>query len=506
MLESPDARGWIVPRVQERPRLNKPPLIYWMQAGAAGTASGYWASGAAAPARDGPWMYRLPSLIGALVAAWGVWRLGNAMFAHPAGLLAGLMFAVSPIVAWEAHQARADMVLVAVTTLAMLALWSAAGRDRGPRRVVWLWLLVGVGIMVKGPVTPLVIVGGIIAMCAIERSWRPLRASGAATGIIIAAAVCLPWVVLVVREAGWDAYWGAVRDEVVGRSVSPREGHWGPPGYHTLLVPLLLWPGSMLLGPALVRLWKRRRAPAEGFLLAALLPSWFVFEIVATKLPHYTMPLYPLLAVASARALLGGERAWGRVVRSWWGRVVLGGWLLLGAGFWVGATAALGAAAQATGGRVAAAGAIGAGAGALILGLRAGFGMLWRGRAAGLQGLTLAGAGVAIVMIGASLPRIPSLWVSRAIAGILRDADATGRRPVAAVATHEDSLIYETRGRAQRVNPGDLHAFLDGHPGALVVVTPAQAAEHRLTVLGAASGFNYSKGRWIEAVVAERGP
>jgi len=35
MLESGTLEGWVVPMVQDRPRLNKPPLIYWLQAGSA---------------------------------------------------------------------------------------------------------------------------------------------------------------------------------------------------------------------------------------------------------------------------------------------------------------------------------------------------------------------------------------------------------------------------------------------------------------------------------------
>src|SRR5688572_18053847 len=32
MAASGTVEGWVVPRIQDRPRLNKPPLIYWLQA------------------------------------------------------------------------------------------------------------------------------------------------------------------------------------------------------------------------------------------------------------------------------------------------------------------------------------------------------------------------------------------------------------------------------------------------------------------------------------------
>ncbi len=39
------------------------------------------------------------------------------------------------------------------------------------------------------------------------------------------------------------------------------------------------------------------------FLLAWLVPSWIVFELVMTKLPHYVLPLYPAIAILIAREI-----------------------------------------------------------------------------------------------------------------------------------------------------------------------------------------------------------
>ena len=51
--------------------------------------------------------------------------------------------------------------------------------------------------------------------------------------------------------------------------------------------------------PAVVRsAW--RREPAVSFLLAWLVPSWIVFELAVTKLPHYVLPLYPAIAILIA--------------------------------------------------------------------------------------------------------------------------------------------------------------------------------------------------------------
>jgi 4-amino-4-deoxy-L-arabinose transferase-like glycosyltransferase len=49
--------------------------------------------------------------------------------------------------------------------------------------------------------------------------------------------------------------------------------------------------------------WRHRREPPTRFLLAWLVPSWIVFELVVTKLPHYVLPLYPVIAILIAREI-----------------------------------------------------------------------------------------------------------------------------------------------------------------------------------------------------------
>ena len=49
--------------------------------------------------------------------------------------------------------------------------------------------------------------------------------------------------------------------------------------------------------------WKTRGDRITQFLLAWLVPCWLIFEIIPTKLPHYTLPMYPALAILAAAAL-----------------------------------------------------------------------------------------------------------------------------------------------------------------------------------------------------------
>ena len=83
---------------------------------------------------------------------------------------------------------------------------------------------------------------------------------------------------------------------------------------------MTFWPGAPLAGMAAPAIWRARREPGAQFLLAWLVPSWIVFELVLTKLPHYVLPLYPAIAILTVGALERRvlSRSWLRRGAAWW--------------------------------------------------------------------------------------------------------------------------------------------------------------------------------------------
>lgn len=572
MLESGD---WVVPRVQDRPRLVKPPLIYWLQAGTA------WALTGGDAARDAIWMYRLPSVFAALGTVLLTWRLGLSMFAARGGTAGGpgalgawlgaAGLGVCPVFAWEAHQARADHVLVACTALGAWMLWlvwsraaqasppghAAGARPRpGARRppmpsrtlgpAVVLWIAAGLGILAKGPITPMVLLLTAAALSLGTGSWRWVRATRPALGLGIVLALTLPWVVAVGQRVGWAEYAEIVRSEVLDRGISPKEGHWGPPGYHLLLMVVLLWPCTMLTGVAVADAWRRARvgggaptgepptaadgrAPATGgvrrarfracpelFCLAWAAPAWVVFELAGTKLPHYTMPLYPPLALLSAAAAVRADRGELALLAARAAKIGLTLWPLIGIAALAGVAAVLvkGWARPASPDQGALLVACGVAAMIAVGAQRRALDARRFVRAMGAS-LALAAALWAAV-VGVLLPRAGALWLSRDVAAIVARVDPRGERAVAAAGFHEDSLIFHTRGRAERIGTEAVRTWLRDHPGGIVVTRPEAFAEdaddlRSARVLGVVEGFNYSQGRVetlfvLEASDAGEGP
>jgi 4-amino-4-deoxy-L-arabinose transferase-like glycosyltransferase len=292
--------GLAVPYVGATPRLNKPPLVYWLQSASAAVFTG------GVPQRDAIWMYRVPNVLCTIGAVLLLFRLGASMpgIGRSAAFLAAAGFAACPLVVVDAHQARADQLLLLTVVATQALLWRIYATPRTNWGLVLaFWLSVAIGVLAKGPITPMVAALSAIAFSAIRGEWRWLWRLQPALGVLILAAGVSPWVIAVGRHVGLSNYLNEVYAETIGRSKEAMEGHWGPPGYHAALFVFLLWPLALALPFALTRIRRRwRRDASTAFLLAWLVPAWIVFEIVSTKLPHYPMPLFPAAALLLARA------------------------------------------------------------------------------------------------------------------------------------------------------------------------------------------------------------
>ena len=109
----------------------------------------------------------------------------------------------------------------------------------------------------------------------------------------------IPWFLAIIGRAG-DAFFAeSVGQDMLAKVFSGQESRRAA---RLLFRPVL---AGVLAGLHAGGLGRRRsgargKEPATKFLLAWLVPSWLVFELVVTKLPHYVLPLYPAIAIPVA--------------------------------------------------------------------------------------------------------------------------------------------------------------------------------------------------------------
>ena len=517
--------GLTVPMVGGKPRLNKPPLVYYAQ------VASVWVFTGGRPERDAIWMYRVPGVLCATLSVLLTWRLGLRMFDPRGAVLGAALLAICPLMVVDAHLARADQLLLVTVVACQSMLWDAVKRIReggrlGVMQCVALWAGIGVGIMAKGPITPMV-VGLTAAALAWSGRREGVRACGwsllwrlrPVLGVVVIAAIVAPWVYAVGERVGWERYLSEVYAETLGRAGEAREGHFGPPGYHTVLSAALLWPGSLLTLAGVVRAWKRgglwrrgvnrARGTREGerFLLAWIVPSWIVFELILTKLPHYTMPMYPALALVSARAVLGAERLPG--LRSFGGRFGLRVWTIIGLALSLGAVVVVARDAASMGWMRVSVYVPCAMAAALVFSANR-LERVRNGHTAILFGGMRVMVVLVVVLMLVALPRAGTIWSSERVMEEVRaldpNAGTRSARPLASVGYHEDSLVFLTRGRVERIDIEDANDWLRSRPGGLLIL-PTEAgnaitgARAHTSGWGSRPGYNYSNGRAVDLMI-----
>jgi 4-amino-4-deoxy-L-arabinose transferase-like glycosyltransferase len=183
------------------------------------------------------------------------------------------------------------------------------------------WTALAIGILIKGPLNLMIVGLAALTLSILERSARWLVALRPLAGIAWLFLLVLPWFIAIYARVGSAFLIGALGHDMLGKIAGAQETHGAPPGLYLLLFFATFYPGSILAGLAAPAVWAVRREPAAKFLLAWLVPSWIVFELVVTKLPHYVLPLYPAIAILIAGAVESkvlSRRSW--LVRGavWW--------------------------------------------------------------------------------------------------------------------------------------------------------------------------------------------
>jgi 4-amino-4-deoxy-L-arabinose transferase-like glycosyltransferase len=303
-------------RFQDEVRYKKPVGIYWLQVAAvkAGEAVGV------PEARTTIWLYRLPSLFGAIGAVLLTYWTALAFVARRAALLAALMMAGSVLLGVEARLAKTDAMLLFTCVAAMgaLARIYLINRRTPELAVGWqlpaiLWTAMAGGVLLKGPLILMFVGLTALTLSIADRSGRWLWSLRPLAGFAWLIVLVLPWFVAIVAKSGATFFTDAVGQDMLAKVTGGQESHGAPPGTYFVMFWVTFWPGSVLAGLAAPRIWQARREPGARFLLAWLIPSWLVFEAVITKLPHYVLPLYPAIAILIAGILQGG----GLVTQRW---------------------------------------------------------------------------------------------------------------------------------------------------------------------------------------------
>ncbi len=330
MLETGD---WVLPTYGHLPRLEKPPLAYWV------AATVGWLSGGVTE-----WSVRLPSVLATLglAALLGFWAArwygagrpldGEASTADgPDGLStatertgpsrlqprlpvlgraafgAALIQLTSVWVLTYGRRAEVDMLLTLLTTAATFLLAEElTGPDGQPvsqRRWRLAWTLLALAWLAKFHYGPALVLAPAFLFVLLTRRWAALRGLFDPVGLAVFAAAVLAWPLAVLARCpqAWDVWW----QQTVGRALGSmgRDPVWfyGP----SLLGQALPW--TPLALAAAVPSWRRAwfgHDARERFLWVWLLTQLAVLTASSDKHANYLLATLPVVTLLAAQGFV----------------------------------------------------------------------------------------------------------------------------------------------------------------------------------------------------------
>jgi 4-amino-4-deoxy-L-arabinose transferase-like glycosyltransferase len=326
---------YILPWFNGRWRFDKPILIYWCQ------SASYRLLGVNGFAA------RLPSALFTTATALLLVRWGRKIADAKTAFLASAMFLTALHVAIIGRIATADMAMVFFVTLAVWSGWELT-RPENPARKAWwciFYVALALGFLTKGPVAWLPFAGMVLGR-ALRKDSFYLPWPATVAGWILTLALVASWGIPALEQSHGQFWAVGMGEHVFHRTIAVSDAHGlkGMSGYLlelplyflTFLVSFLPWTTRkpeevepwlkqknpllalilrvlffLLHVPLKIRRWwpQRRRDVVGWYLLVQALVVFVVFSLVKTKLPHYTMPAFPCLALWLALQLRADAQA-----------------------------------------------------------------------------------------------------------------------------------------------------------------------------------------------------
>ncbi len=323
--EEMNLRGdYVTPTLTFLPWLEKPPLLFWLE------ALSFHLFGVS------EWSARLPVAAIALLGVLCASGLGCSLAGQRAAVLTFFILCASGLFFVYARAASTDMPLAASFTVAM-ACGLQASRRESPLWGAGAGLTLGLATLAKGPIA-LVLFCAVFAVYflwigKLKWSWQQI-----ALGFLTLLASSFPWYWQVWKENGYDFVLTFWLNHHLARFLTTVHHHSQPFWYYLVVTLIGFFPWVFFLGSSIARLWSKRsilsqpEPRSELFLwLWVLVPGLF-FSLSGSKLPGYILPLLPALALLVALEWdrhLDGDLITYRMMRFQWPALAATGLVLI---------------------------------------------------------------------------------------------------------------------------------------------------------------------------------
>lgn len=284
---------YITPRLNGVVFLDKPILYYWLQAsaiklfGVKEWALRFW------PACAG--------VIGSLVT----YLAGYYLFNRRTAIISAIILATCPLYYGAAHYANLDLEVAVLVGSSLLFFITAMHASTTRLRNIFLisaYVFAGLAALTKGLigiVFPAMIIGAWILLL---NRWSVLKKMHLVSGLILFAAITIPWYVLV-QKANPEFFQFFFMKQQVSRFLTTEHfNNRTPVWFYIPIVLAGIFPWCALIVQAIAQQVKtvsrnRHNHPVEFYLLLWFVLVFIFFSIPKSKTVGYILPIFPALAL-----------------------------------------------------------------------------------------------------------------------------------------------------------------------------------------------------------------
>ena len=277
---------WVVPRHNQKPWLDYPPLTYW-----AASSCCYLMGGIS------EFALRLPSALAAIALVLATYAFISYFYDRMTGLISGFLLLTSPHFIYQAVNIHVDMVFTALLAGGLLLyVWGTQNERKDWLACAGGFALFGLAVLAKGPLG-LLLPGMVLVLWHLSRrEWKRLAAMAPLT--LVALVVITPWYLSCIDALGREKFWHEITAQNLNRFSAAGRGHGRP--WHYYLGKFLpdMAPWSLFFPLAVFQFVKRGlwEKPLSRFFLIWAVSVFAFLTLAATKREVYLLPAYPAFA------------------------------------------------------------------------------------------------------------------------------------------------------------------------------------------------------------------
>lgn len=294
--------NWAVPKLNQRPFLEEPPLYYGLLAI---TFRTFGISDKVA---------RIPSAFFAFATVLVLFFTVNFLFGPRIALFSGIILATTGEYFRVAHTVIVDSVLTffVVSSMGLFMLGYISGENRKKLLFyVLLYISCSLAFFTKGFIGIVMPGLGILAFLVADRNIREILKMRLWLGILIFFAMATPWFIALWHQGGTEYLKIFLVDNhllrfLPGSFSREASGHHHPFYYYLTEFPIGFLPWSLLLIPVFIHAFSKSAEPGtltvKGLLFAK---CWFIagiifLSIASTKRTLYLMPIFAPIAILTS--------------------------------------------------------------------------------------------------------------------------------------------------------------------------------------------------------------